>query len=72
MSKFTMFLASAASVVTLAAPVLAQDTTADTVVATINGTDITVGHMIITRAQLPQQYQTISTRCPVFRHFWIS
>ena len=57
MSKFTMFLASAASVVTLAAPVLAQDTTADTVVATINGTDITVGHMIITRAQLPQQYQ---------------
>jgi peptidyl-prolyl cis-trans isomerase C len=57
MSKFTMFLASAASVVTLAAPVLAQNTTADTVVATINGTDITVGHMIITRAQLPQQYQ---------------
>ena len=57
MSKFTMFLASAASVVTLAAPVLAQDTTAETVVATINGTDITVGHMIITRAQLPQQYQ---------------
>lgn len=57
MSKFTMFLASAASVVALAAPVLAQDTTADTVVATINGTDITVGHMIITRAQLPQQYQ---------------
>ena len=57
MSKFTMFLASAASVVTLAAPVLAQNTTADTVVATINGTDITVCHMIITRAQLPQQYQ---------------
>lgn len=57
MSKFTMFLASAASVVALAAPVFAQDTTANTVVATINGTDITVGHMIITRAQLPQQYQ---------------
>lgn len=35
---------------------IAQDATAATVVATVNGTDITLGQMIITRAQLPQQY----------------
>ena len=34
----------------------AQDVDPNTVVATVNGTDITLGHMIITRAQLPQQY----------------
>jgi peptidyl-prolyl cis-trans isomerase C len=33
--------------------------TADTVVATVNGTDITVGHMLVLRARLPQQYQTL-------------
>jgi peptidyl-prolyl cis-trans isomerase C len=30
--------------------------TADTVVATVNGTDITLGHMILVRETLPQQY----------------
>lgn len=35
---------------------IAQDATAATVVATVNGTEITLGQMIITRAQLPQQY----------------
>ena len=35
---------------------IAQDATADTVIATVNGTNITLGQMIITRAQLPQQY----------------
>ncbi|WP_458792067.1 peptidylprolyl isomerase [Yoonia sp. MH D7] len=34
----------------------AQDASAATVIATVNGTDITLGQMIITRAQLPQQY----------------
>jgi peptidyl-prolyl cis-trans isomerase C len=33
--------------------------TADTVVATVNGTDITVGHMLVLRARLPQQYQAL-------------
>ncbi|MFV2033993.1 MAG: peptidylprolyl isomerase [Halocynthiibacter sp.] len=47
----------AALVLALAAPVAAQETTADTVVATVNGSEITLGHMIITRGQLPQQYQ---------------
>lgn len=35
----------------------AQD--ASTVVATVNGVDITVGHMIVARATLPQQYQQL-------------
>jgi peptidyl-prolyl cis-trans isomerase C len=33
--------------------------TAETVVATVNGVDITLGQMIITRSQLPQQYQSL-------------
>ncbi len=37
--------------------VQAQD--ASTVVATVNGVDITVGHMIVARATLPQQYQQL-------------
>lgn len=44
----------------LAAPVAAQDApTADTVVATVNGVDITLGQMIVARAGLPQQYQQL-------------
>lgn len=35
---------------------LAQDATAETVIATVGDTEITLGQMIITRAQLPQQY----------------
>lgn len=32
---------------------------ADTVVATVNGTDITLGHMLVLRQRLPQQYQQL-------------
>ena len=32
---------------------------ADTVVATVNGTDITLGHMVVLRQRLPQQYQQL-------------
>jgi peptidyl-prolyl cis-trans isomerase C len=40
-----------------AAPLRAEDApTADTVVATVNGTDITLGHMIVLRAGLPAQF----------------
>lgn len=35
------------------------DATAETVVATVNGTEITVGDMIMLRGQLPQQYQQL-------------
>lgn len=50
-------LTAAALVVGLALPVQAQD--ADTVVATVNGVEITLGHMIVARATLPQQYQQL-------------
>lgn len=47
----------------LVAPVFAQDTpaevTADTVVATVNGTDITFGSVLVTRQTLPAEYQQI-------------
>ncbi len=45
-----------------ACPALAQDAvapTADTVVATVNGTAITLGHMIAVRETLPEQYQAL-------------
>ncbi len=46
--------------IAMAAPALAQtEATADTVVATVNGKDITVGHMLVLRSRLPQQYQTL-------------
>ena len=37
----------------------AEDVTADTVVSTVNGTEITLGHLITARARLPQQYQSM-------------
>ncbi|MXU64767.1 peptidylprolyl isomerase [Oceanomicrobium pacificus] len=45
----------------LALPVTAQDTdySADTVLATVNGTEITLGHVIALRSKLPQDYQSI-------------
>jgi peptidyl-prolyl cis-trans isomerase C len=40
-----------------AAPLAAQD--ADTVVATVGDTEITIGHMIVARQALPRQYQQL-------------
>ena len=60
MQKPLTFLASAAIALTLALPVAAQDEPGlDTVVATVNGTEIKLGHMIIARASLPEQYQQL-------------
>jgi peptidyl-prolyl cis-trans isomerase C len=60
MQKRLNFLSAAAVGLVMAFPVAAQDTpTADTVVATVNGTDITLGHMIVARATLPEQYQQL-------------
>lgn len=46
-----------------ATPLWAQDdsapVTADTVLATVNGTPITLGHVIVARAGLPDQYQQL-------------
>lgn len=41
----------------LAIPAAAQD--ADTVVATVDGTEITVGHMMVARASLPERFQQL-------------
>ncbi len=59
----------------MAVPALAQETAApeepaaaaesatpmtiDTVIATVNGTEITLGHMLVLRARLPQEYQQL-------------
>ncbi|MCR8724428.1 peptidylprolyl isomerase [Frigidibacter sp. ROC022] len=60
MSLITRTTAVVALALGLAAPVLADDAlTADTVVATVNGHDITLGHMLALRADLPEQYQTL-------------
>jgi len=60
MHKPRTFLASLALSACLALPAAAQDEAGlDTVVATVNGTEITVGHMIIARATLPEQYQQL-------------
>jgi peptidyl-prolyl cis-trans isomerase C len=50
----------------MTAPVWAQDAakdmTAETVVATVNGTDITLGHMIALRDSLPEQYLSLDDK----------
>ena len=60
MSKLITKLSAGAVALFLALPVQAQDTlTADSVVATVNGTEITLGHMLMVRASLPEQYQSL-------------
>jgi hypothetical protein len=60
MAKAMRFLAGAALAAGLALPVWAEDApTADTVVATVNGTAITLGHMIVARDSLPEEYKAL-------------
>ena len=59
MAKHNRIWASLALIATLGLPAAAQDTNADTVVATVNGKAITLGHMIVLRATLPEQYQQL-------------
>ena len=42
-----------------AGPAASEQVTADTVVAMVNGTAITLGHMIVLREGLPEQYQSL-------------
>lgn len=58
MLKGLTFLSSLALVAVLALPAVAAPD-ADTVVARVNGEEITLGHMIIARATLPQKYQQL-------------
>lgn len=58
--KITRILAPAMTAVLLATGVSAQDeTTADTVVATVNGRDITMGHVIALTNRLPERFQAL-------------
>jgi peptidyl-prolyl cis-trans isomerase C len=50
-------LAGAALSALMITPAFAQD--ADTVLATINGQNITLGHIIVAHSQLPEQYQAL-------------
>ena len=60
MSKTLMKLSAAAIALALAVPAQAQDTPdVDTVVASVNGTEITLAEMIMVRASLPEQYQDL-------------
>lgn len=59
MPKGLTFLPSLALAAFLALPAMAEAPDAGTVVARVNGEEITIGHMIIARASLPQQYQQL-------------
>lgn len=60
MAKAMQFLAGAALALGLALPAMAEDApTAATVVATVNGKAITLGHMIAARESLPDQYKSL-------------
>ncbi|MBW6506451.1 MAG: peptidylprolyl isomerase [Rhodobacteraceae bacterium] len=59
MSIGTKLIAASAIVLALAAPLQAADVTSDTVVATVNGADITLGHMAALRAGLPEGYLSL-------------
>lgn len=56
-SKITLLAAVFALATAL--PAVAQDVTAETILANVNGQDITVGHLIATRLALPEQYQAL-------------
>lgn len=57
MGKFSTLLRATGLAVTVAMPAAAQDAT--TVMATVNGTEITLGHMIALQERLPEQYKQL-------------
>lgn len=59
MSKTLMKLSAVAFAIMAALPAQAEDVSADTVVATVGNTEITLGHMILVRSGLPEQYQQL-------------
>jgi peptidyl-prolyl cis-trans isomerase C len=60
MMKQSIRTATALICLLTAMPAMAQDApTRDSVVATVDGTDITLGQMIVAAAQLPEQYQQL-------------
>lgn len=59
MAKSHLFLAAFAVGAALSTAALAQDNSAATVVAKVNGVEITLGHMIAARSALPEQYKSL-------------
>jgi peptidyl-prolyl cis-trans isomerase C len=62
MARFREFrgaVTAGAMLLLAATPGLGADVTAETVVATVNGTDITLGNVIAMRESLPDQYQQL-------------
>lgn len=59
MAKTHLIVTAVALCTAIALPSLAQEVTASTVVARVNGVDITAGHMIATRNALPEQYRAL-------------
>lgn len=60
MIKWQNMLSASAIVLSSALAVQAEDAvTADTVVATVNGTEIKLGHMMLVRETLPEQYLSL-------------
>ncbi|MGR3615504.1 MAG: peptidylprolyl isomerase [Paracoccaceae bacterium] len=60
MPKGLTFLPSLVLAAALSMPIAAQaEPHADTVVATVNGEDITLGHLIVARESLPDQYRQL-------------
>ena len=55
----TRTMTGAAMALALALPVQAQDVDGSTVLATVNGTEITLGHMIAMQGRLPEQYRQL-------------
>lgn len=59
MPKGLTFLPALAFAAALALPAHAEPPSAETVVARVNGQEIKLGHVVIARATLPQQYQQL-------------
>ena len=60
MTPFAKLSIAAVLAAGLALPLAAQeDVSPETVVATVNGTEITLGHMLVLRSRLPAQYQQL-------------
>ena len=59
MSKRTIFAATTAAILAFGASASAQDVTASTVLAVVDGTEITVGHVMLAKQTLPLEYQQL-------------
>ena len=59
MAKFTTIFRNMAFTLFLSTPLAAQETNLATVVATVNGTKLTLAHMLDIKRQLPQQYKNL-------------